>query len=153
ALSYRQRLEQFFGLREFLDPGPAAANRWKSRGLDEVNRRWFYQQSEEVFRNRTAQLVRKKAANVRLRELELFTPEADPSLIYSQFLQTVAGGHADFSRLSALIDEAASRSGCASSASTTFIPGTGNVTAVAAPTIHWTEIGGFHTLSDSEKQF
>jgi len=140
AIAFRQRLEQFYSQREFLDPNPLAANRWKSRHLDEVNRRWFYQHSEDVFRNRTFQLVRKKANFLKTREIELYTPEADPGFCYSHFLHTLSGGNADISRLSAIIDQAASRA-------------TYGATSVAAPFMHWSSLGGFRNLSDPEKQF
>src|SRR5207249_2633498 len=140
GLAYRQRLEQYFGSREFADPTPMASNRWKSRGLDEVNRRWFQQQSEDVFRNRTFQLVRKKSASVKLTEIELHTPEADPGMTYSNLMTLLSGGHGDFAKLSHLVDEAAARSSHASSG-----PAHGYV--------HWTSFGPFRGLADPEKQF
>jgi hypothetical protein len=140
GLAYRQRLEQYFGGREFSDPNPMAANRWKTRGLDDVNRRWFHQHSEDVFRNRSFQLVRKKSGAVRLTEIELHTPEADPGMTYSNLMTLLSGGHADFSKLSALIDEAAARSSHASS-------------GPASGYIHWTSFGAFRGLADPEKQF
>jgi hypothetical protein len=140
GLAYRQRLDQFFAQREFADPTPIAANRWKTRALDEVNRHWFQQQSEDVFRNRTFQLVRKKTTTVRVNEVELYTPEADPGMTYSNLLMMLSGGHGDFAKLSALVDEAAARSTHASSAQ-------------ARNFIHWTSLGGFRSLADPEKQF
>ncbi|MGZ3697574.1 MAG: hypothetical protein ACXVCH_05730 [Bdellovibrionota bacterium] len=140
SVAYRQRLEHYLSQREFMDPTPASANRWKTRAYEEINRRWFYQQSEDVFRNRSFQAIRKKATSARIREIELYTPEADPALVYSNFLQMVAGGHGDFPALSSLVDHAAARSSMASASS-------------APSYIHWTAMGGFRTLSDSEKQF
>jgi hypothetical protein len=140
GLAYRQRLEQHFGTREFSDPNPMAANRWKTRQLDEVNRRWFQQQSEDVFRNRTFQLVRKKSSSVKLCEIELHTPEADPGLTYSNLMTLLSGGHGDFAKLSHLVDEAAARASHASSG-----PSRGYV--------HWTSFGPFRGLADPEKQF
>jgi hypothetical protein len=140
GLAYRQRLEQYFGGREFSDPSPMAANRWKTRGLDEVNRRWFQQHSEDVFRNRSFQLVRKKSGAVKLVEMELHTPEADPGLTYSNVMTLLSGGHGDVSRLSSLIDDASARASHASSG-----PALGYV--------HWTSFGPFRGLADPEKQF
>ena len=140
ALAYRQCLNSFYGQREFLEPSPAAANRWKTRAFEDVNRRWFYQQSEDVFRNRSSQFVRRKALPVRAEQIELFTPEADPGFAYSNLLQMIAGGRADFARLSKLIDDAATRAGM-------------NNESTLPSFIHWTGLGGFRTLSDSEKQF
>jgi hypothetical protein len=140
ALAYRQRAEAFFAQKEFMDPTPADANRWKNRSFEETNRRWFYQQSEDVFRNRSFQMLRKKSTHLKTLELELFTPEADPSVTYSSFLQMISGGHADFGKLSNLIDDATTRSAFCS-------------TGTAAPFIHWTSMGGFRMLSESEKQF
>jgi hypothetical protein len=140
GLAYRQVLDQFFSQREFTEPNAQAAGRWKTHSREELNRRWFYQQSEDVFRNRTFQLVRRKAAGAAVKEIELYTPEADPSMTYSHFLQMVSGTHADFFRLSALVDEAASRTSMASMNR-------------SAPFIHWTMMGGFRNFADSEKQF
>jgi hypothetical protein len=140
ALAYRQRVEQFYSQREFMDPTPAEANRWKTRSVEEVNRRWFYQQSENVFRGRSVQLVKKRSTHLKVSEIELYTPEADPSLSYGNFLQMVSGGHGDFGRLSDLLDQTASRTSFASD-------------RVAAPWAHWTCMGGFRMLADAEKQF
>lgn len=140
AVAYRQRLEQFYSQREFMEPNPAAANRWKARAYEDINRRWFYQHSEDVFRNRSTQFVRRKALPGQLQQIELFTPEADPGYSYSNFLQMISGAHADFNRLSALIDEAGTRASQVGDQPT-------------RPQIHWTGLGGFRTLSDSEKQF
>jgi hypothetical protein len=158
SLGYRKHLEQFYSQREFLgaDGHGSAGARWKSPALDEVNRRCFYQLSEEVFRNRTAQNLRKRSLNqpsftgtgtgaggrgtMKSLEMELYTPEADPSQSYSSFLQVIAGGNADFSRLSTYIEEASCRSSQAGGEAT-------------APYLHWTSLGGFMSLSDSERQF
>src|SRR5690606_17251802 len=86
------------------------------------------------------QLIRRKAAGAMVREVELYTPEADPSVTYSHFLQMVSGAHADLFRLSALVDEAAARTSMASMHR-------------SAPFVHWTTMGGFRTFADSEKQF
>jgi len=140
AIAFRQRVDQAYQAREFADPTPAAANRWKTRALEETNRRWFEQQSEDVFRLRSTQSVRRKSTSVSLRQMELFTPEADPGFAYSSFLQLVSGGRADFARFSDLIDEASTRAS--------------HVGEQASPSyIHWSGLGGFQTLSDPEKQF
>lgn len=140
AVTYRQRLEQFFSQKEFMDPTPSSANRWKTRAMDETNRRWFYQQSEDVFRSRIFQMVQKKSSGLKSLEIELYTPEADPSMIYSNFFQVISGGQADFSKLSSLLDESLARISL------------GHQTA-AVPFLHWSALGGFRSLSDSEKQF
>lgn len=140
AIAFRQTIDHHFSQPEFSDPTPASAHRWKARALEENNRRWFYQQSEAVFRNRTYQLLRRKANFLKISEIELYTPEADPGLSYSLFLQMISGGHADFSRLSAFIDEASSLASMGSQGR-------------AVPFIRWTSLGGFRSLTDSEKQF
>ena len=137
---YRQQMQQFYSQREFLQPNAASANRWKTRAMDDINRRWFYQNSEDVFRNRSTQFLRKKAAAVNTSQIELYTPEADPAYQYSNFIQMLTGKGTDFARLSSLIDEANSRA--------TLVGD-----HVAPACIHWTSMGGFATLSDSEKQF
>ncbi len=140
ALAYRQRIESHYCQKEFVDPTPSAANRWKTRSLEEVNRRWFYQQSEDVFRHRTHSMIQRRSTTLKVAEMELFTPEADPGVAYSNFLQMVSGGHADFSRLSSLIDQLCVR---------------GSFTAggPTAPFVHWTSMGGFRMLAEAEKQF
>ncbi|MEK6578408.1 MAG: hypothetical protein AABZ55_04210 [Bdellovibrionota bacterium] len=140
TLAYRQRLEQFINQKEFQDPSPASAARWKHRSLEETHQRWFFQQSEEVFRVRSHQMLRRKVANVRLQDIELYTPEADPGYFYSSFLQTLTGGRAQFSRISEMLDEMASRASMATE-------------GPAVPFVHWSAMGGFDTLSDPEKQF
>jgi len=142
ALAFRQRTEQYFTQPEFLEPTAVEAKRWKNRALEETNRRWFYQQSEDAFRNRTFQMLRKKSSQLKTVEMELYTPEADPSATYSNFLQMVSGGHANFSHLSGLVEDAASRMSLA-----------GGGGASAASYIHWTSMGGFRMLGESEKQF
>jgi hypothetical protein len=143
ALSYRQRIESHYSQREFTDPTPAAANRWKTRPMEDVNRRWFYQQAEDQFRHRTRSMILKKCAKLPVSELELYTPEADPSMTYSNFLQMVSGGHVDFGRLSQLIDEASLRTSV----------GAESTPAPTLPFIHWTSMGGFRLLAEAEKQF
>ncbi|OFZ19772.1 MAG: hypothetical protein A2X94_17000 [Bdellovibrionales bacterium GWB1_55_8] len=140
TIAFRQRAERYFEHREFQDPHPAAAASWRARGMDEINRRWFYQHSEDVFRNRSYHLVRRRASFLKVREIELFTPEADPGYAYSHFLQTLAGGNGDLNRLSGLVDEASTRT-------------TTGAEMPAAPFVHWCSFGGFHSLSDPEKQF
>lgn len=140
AVSYRQALETLYGGREFSGESLTAANRWKTRQYEDVNRRWFYQQCEDVFRARSAQFVGRKARLARVRQIELHTPEADPGMTYSNFLQLLNGRGGDFARLSAVLDEMASRGTFAGSGS--------------APTsIHWSGLASFRTLTDSEKQF
>ena len=68
-------------------------------------RRKAVSESEDVFRQRSCQLLRRKAASVPMSEIELYTPEADPSQLYHQFLETISGESSDFSRFSALLDE------------------------------------------------
>ena len=139
SLAYRQRVEQYFAQREFLDPTPSAANRWKSRSFDELNRKWFYQQSEDVFRTRSYQTLRRKSSRLKIIEMELFTPEADPSLTYSSFLQLMAGSQASASQFSALMDQSSRRVSLGASPH--------------LPWIHWTSLKDFRNLSEPEKQF
>jgi hypothetical protein len=141
SVAYRQRVEQFFNQREFLEPNASAAARWKTRALEEINRRWFYQQSEDVFRNRSRQFVRKRARQLNVRQIELFTPEADPGFTYSSFLQVISGVDANLGRLSTLVDDAASRASHAGA--------DGSIPSY----IHWAGLGGFSELSDPERQF
>ena len=139
SLAYRQRVEQHFAQREFLDPSPASAHRWKSRSFDELNRKWFYQQSEDVFKTRSYQTLRRKSSRLKLLEVELFTPEADPSLIYSSFLQLMAGAQPSLSRFSQLLDQFSRRVSFGASPH--------------LPWVHWSSLKDFRNLSEPEKQF
>lgn len=140
AVQFRQRIEQFFAQREFSSQGVVAMNRWKSRQLEDVNRRWFNQHQEDAFRTRSSQLVRKKAIGLNVRQIELFTPEADPSILYSNLFQMMTGDKADFARLGRLLEDSSSRASYVGEDE-------------SAPFVHWTELGGFRTISDSEKQY
>ncbi|MDR3606476.1 MAG: hypothetical protein P4M08_03745 [Oligoflexia bacterium] len=142
AVSFRQRLDDFYSHAEFTESSPSAANRWKTHEMERINRAWFYQQCEAIFRNRTLHFARRRAKSVNIREIELFTPEADPSLTYSYFLQSLSSSRrgADFERLSGLVDEAASVGSMGSQ-------------SAAVPFVHWSTLGGFRALSDSERQF
>jgi hypothetical protein len=141
AVGFRSRLEDFYAHSEFSGASPMSANRWKAREMEPLNRRWFYQQSEAIFRNRTMQLARKRARSAALMEMELFTPEADPSLTYSYYLQSLSGsGASDFHRLSSLVDEASSFGSMAGA-------------QPASSFVHWSLLGGFRSLTDPERQF
>ncbi len=138
--AYREALERQYSQAEFFEADPSAANRWKSPAMDGVNRRWFYRHSEEVFRARTSQLLKRKASMLSSVETEIFAPEADPSLFYASFLSRVCGtkeSPTHFSKLSMLVDEAASRKGSAG----------------APPFVHWSGLGGFREAMPAEKQF
>lgn len=139
-LDFRQKVENYYSTAEYCDPTPAAGNRWKTRAMEQVNLRWFYQKAEAAFRQQTFQSMRRKTSGATVREIELFTPEADPGLFYSNFLQTLSGGKGDFFRLSQALDEMASFSSQACS-------------SPASNFVHWSSLGGFRSLSDSEKQF
>lgn len=140
TVSYRWCLDEFYGDPEFTDPTPAAANRWKSAAMEEINRRWFFQQSEDVFRVRSQQVIKKRPLSTELRQFEIFAPEADPSSAYSSVLQGITGGNGDFHRLSMNLDSLSTRQ--------TFVG-----EEEACPFIHWTGLGSFKSLSDSERQF
>ncbi len=140
GLQLRSRIESRFAMPEFCEPTPASANRWKVKGLESVNRRWFMQDAEDQFRARNSQYFGRKTLALPLSQMELFTPEVDPAMLYSQVMALAAGARADFSRLSSLVDEAALRR--------SDVEG-----LVTASWLHWTSTGGFSSLLDSEKQF
>ncbi|MEK7691277.1 MAG: hypothetical protein AAB425_09670, partial [Bdellovibrionota bacterium] len=131
---------RYFGHKEFSGKNAAAANRWKTLALEETNRRWFLQHSEEVFRARSTQIARRKSFDIELNHLEVFAPEADPGYHYSHWLQQLGAGYADFGMLSGLVDEYSLRASSAEG-------------ELCAPFVHWTGLGGFRGLADSEKQF
>ncbi|MBI2711366.1 MAG: hypothetical protein HYX41_00690 [Bdellovibrio sp.] len=140
ALAFRQRVESLYAQREFSDPNAAAANRWKTRAMEDSNRKWFYQHSEDVFRSRSHRTLKKKSAGLKLSELEIFTPEADPSMTYQRFFQMIGGAGPDFIRLSGYLDEISVRASSTDS-------------AINTPLIHWSSLGGFRNLSEPERQF
>ncbi|MGE0615292.1 MAG: hypothetical protein AB7P04_06605 [Bacteriovoracia bacterium] len=140
TLPLHKSLDEYFSQREFQDPDPVSANRWKNRSFEDVNRRWFYQQCEDVFRFRTSQILKRTGTEVRASSVEIFTPEGDPTFLHSHFLQALGGGAADFKGLSELVDK------CAALASASG-------DQLCAPFVHWTALGGFHTLSDAARQF
>ncbi|MFZ9595728.1 MAG: hypothetical protein ACO3A2_06575 [Bdellovibrionia bacterium] len=140
SVAFRQRVEATFSQREFIEGSSSTMNRWKTRALEESNRKWFYQQSEDVFRTRTFQVIQKKSSTTPVLELELFTPEADPSSTYSNFLQMMTAGQPDFWKFSRAIEESAARVSIGSKGPT-------------LPFVQWTSVGTFKNLSDSQKQF
>lgn len=140
GVTYRQMVDQYYTQPEFQEPTPMSANRWKTRSCEDINRKWFYQHCEDVFRIRSTQFVRRKALPIQVEQFELYTPEADAGYSFSQILQMIAGGNGDFARLSSIVDDNATRASLVGDSR-------------AAPFIHWTGFGSFRSLSDSEKQF
>lgn len=140
GVGFRQFLELFYSQKEFQEPNSSVANRWKSHLIEGLNRRIFYQHSEDVFRNRSTQFLRRKSLPVQCLQFELFTPEADPSLSYYSFLHHLTGTKADFSRFSGVLDVLATRAG-------------GGIEDAVLPFVHWSGLGPFSSLSDSERQF
>ncbi len=140
GLQLRSRIETRFSQPEFADPTPASANRWKVKGLELINRRWFMQDAEDQFRARNSQFFGRRALSLPVSQVELFTPEVDPSIVYSQFISLATGSRSNFSALAALVDDAAARRAEVEGVS-------------AAPWIHWTGNAGIASLLDGEKQF
>ncbi|MEK6707059.1 MAG: hypothetical protein AABZ06_14875 [Bdellovibrionota bacterium] len=145
STAFRQEVERFFDDREFGNESPGTP-KWKDLGLDSVNRRWFNQQAEEVFRGKVLHVFGRRAQTNqaglarRTREVEIFTPEADPAFTYSKLLSELASGNPDAVRLSGLISAAATR--CSSVAGSAY-----------PPFFHWSSVGNWSSLPDSEKQF
>jgi len=140
GMIFRNRVEQRFSDPEFCEPSPASANRWKQKSMEEVNRRWFYQQSEDQFRTKAGHFFNRKALSVAVEQMELFSPESDPAFLYSRVLSHVSNAKADFTKLAGLVDEAATHRAQASGSS-------------VAPWVNWGATGSFASLSMSEKQF
>ncbi len=138
---YRKCMDRHFAQKEFCDPDASAATRWKVQAFEGINRRWFYQQSEDVFRNWVTQLLTKNNLRIDIEQLELSTPEADPSLSYTHFLKLMSGAKGgDFLRLSSLVSELALRASSVNRVQT-------------HPVIHWSSLGDFLSLKENEKQF
>jgi len=140
AIRYREEIDQFYLQDEFQDPDPVSANLWKTRAYEDANRRWFHQCAEESFRKRTETVLLKRGVPLDISQVEIFTPELDPSIRYSEMLRSLGEAPIDFFRLSRLVDEYAHR-----------------VSSVdgdrAEPIVHWSFFPGLQKLSDSEKQF
>lgn len=140
-LAFRSDLENYANLREFISVrGSTTGLAPKAKENEGIFRAQFHTHAEEVFRIRQAQFVRKRSLGVDVVQAELFTPEADPSLTYSNAFQMTTRGLADFPALDRLIAEAATRQSMVGEAR-------------AAPMVHWTGFGPFTRLTDSEKQF
>lgn len=140
-LAFRSDLESYANLREFMPvPGRGLGLSPKAKENEGIFRAQFQTHAEEVFRIRQAQFVRKRSLGVDVVQAELFTPEADPSLTYSNAFQMTTRGLTDFPALDRMIAEAATRQSMVGEAR-------------AAPMVHWTGFGPFIRLTDSEKQF
>ncbi len=136
---FRNRVDQFFSQREFLDEQGSGAS-WRHSSQDRVNRHWFTQQNEDVFRLRALQYLRRKATGIGVEQIELFTPEADPGNHYSFLFQSLTGSNSDFYRLTELLDAYATR---ASAVGSEWI----------SPVCLWTSQAGFESMAEAEKQF
>lgn len=140
--AYSRKLDDFYGALEFAGEAASAAARWKSQALEELNRRWYFQASEDSYRHATATLLKKRfaASGIPIDDREVLAPEADPALAYPQFLERAIGARADARPYSRLIEEFAWRQ-----AHSDF----GQV----PPVVHWSGLGGFTALSAAEQSF
>ncbi len=148
-LHYRSRLETLLHQREFNSATPSekrggsgGENRWKSKPFEEASGKWLAQQAENGFRQRTLHSLTRKNKDLQVQELEIYTPEVDPLLTYARLLQGVlqgAGPH--FQTLSHLLDAAGA--GLSMGAGSQPI----------SSWVHWTAIGGFQELRESERCF
>ena len=142
----RERVEQVVSQREFTEPSTESnpiLNRWKSRALEEITRRHFYQHAEETFRARCGKAIKRRSSAQGAKEeahIEIYAPEADPLLRYPQWARMVQGEGMDFLGLCSLLTASGER-----------------VSAVGRKVlplwIHWTLMGGFGSLSDAERQY
>lgn len=133
-LQFRQAVDQFFGRAEFSHRNPILANQWKSRAMESVNAKWFFQSSEDSFRSRTRQMLARRIASVQIQDVDVSTPEADPSLLHSTLLRIATRQGGDFYSLSRLVDASVLHAG-------------------SRPLIHWTALGSFHALSTPQRQY
>ena len=139
SLRFRKVIDARYSQSEFCQPNATSAQRWKTQGYDIANRKWFAQFEEDDFRHRNAALLGRGIPASQLQQVEWYTPEADPGLYYTHLLQTLAKANGSFSSLSRLIDQVTQR---AHSVEGESVP----------PWVHFTALGAFPTLSDSEKQ-
>ncbi|MBS1960799.1 MAG: hypothetical protein JST04_01180 [Bdellovibrionales bacterium] len=136
-LAFRAELDQCANLREFM-AGQGIVP--KAKENEPFFRAQFQTNAEEHFRIAQSRQVRKRSVGVDVAQAELFTPEADPSLAYSNLFQLTARGMPDFPAFDRMIAEAATRQAMVGEAR-------------AAPVLHWTGFGPFTRLTDSEKQY
>jgi len=137
-LAFRSELDHYANLREFAKGGLGIVP--KAKENEPIFRAQFQQNAEELFRIGQSRQVRKRSIGVDVVQAELFTPEADPSLAYSNLFQLTSRGMPDFPALDRMIAEAATRQAMVGEAR-------------AAPVLHWTGFGPFTRLTDSEKQY
>ncbi|MBN22318.1 MAG: hypothetical protein CL678_13635 [Bdellovibrionaceae bacterium] len=140
SIVYRKTMDRIFQDPEFSDGNRTQANQWKTQSFETVNRQWFYQLSEERFRNKGMDHFRRLAPALPHRSIELYIPEADPVSNHSNFLQMVSGSFGDVKRISTLLNEYISR---ATSVDESHCP----------PFVYFPELGGFQKLKINEKQF
>ncbi len=136
SVAYRKWLENHFSSGEW------GALSVKTRLPEKVTRQWFSQYSENVFRGRGYQAFRRRCSDFDLSEIELFSPEFDPGLIYPLTLEAM-GISADaewFEIYSKYLDEASARKSWGAD-------------GIAHSVIRWSSLGPFHRLADAEKQF
>ena len=142
---YARKLDEHYSSAEFasdLSAGPGGATaRWKSASLDDLNRRWFFQEAEDHYRQSTVSQLKKRFATIPLAEAEILTPEADPSVAYAQFMSRTLGAAPDARPYSRLVEEFSERRAQAS--------GDG----VASPVVQWCGLGGYERLRPAEKSF
>lgn len=140
--AYSRKLDDFYGALEFAGDAASANARWKSQALEELNRRWYFQASEDAYRHATATLLKKRftASGIPIDDREVLTPEADPALAYPQFLERAIGAQADARPYSRLIEEFAWRQAHSDFG---YVP----------PVVHWSGLGGFAALSPAEQSF
>jgi hypothetical protein len=140
AQGYRKHLEHFYSQREIQNTDPTVVERFRSTGYDDVNRRVFYQQSEELFRIKQNQCLSKRSLQRSNVQLEICTPEFDPAYLYSSVFSAITGQGLGFERLDQIIEEASVRR-------STFEG------MKVQPWVRWTALGGFEKLNDAEKQY
>ena len=140
GVQFRWCVDEYYQDSEFHDGPTSVIQKFKSMEMDEVNRLWFAEQSETLFKVRTKSTLQKCTAPIRLKQVELFTPEADPYSFYGNLLKNLFSVETSFERLSHYI-EVISRFESADEQSASL------------PFIHWLSTGVFQGLSDPQKQF
>lgn len=143
AVSYRQKMDEYYSqpeTRAEFSEGAAGIQKWRTQAFDSVNAQWFHQLAEDQFRARSAELIGRNVLSLPVKQVELYTPEADPAYAYTGLFQMLTSGRADFSTLVRLLDALSSRS-------TVFSGGE------IPPWVHWTSLGAHLSLTDAERQF
>mgnify|MGYP001603572290 CR=1 FL=1 len=139
SAAFRTEVNQRYTTREF-EMSEGGASRWKTQTLEQMNQKWFLDQAEDRFRARFEQFLKKRRSQADIQQIELYTPEADPARCHTQILQMISDLPARAEELDAWVDE-------------WVVKDVTYASKKIPALIHWSGLGVFKSLTDSEKQY